>query len=98
MKRLVVALFLTGCGPVLCSFIAEGVSTMRSSVTACGDRIAVTGTVKLHVKVDGDGTVSQVTVNISPDRRLGACVAEAMQLATFAPTRNRGTFTYPFTF
>jgi hypothetical protein len=78
--------------------IVEGISGVRSSVTACGERIHATGTVKLHVQVNGNGTVAQVAVNVTPDRRLGACVAEAMQLATFEPSRNGGSFTYPFLF
>lgn len=78
--------------------ISEGVAAMRSSIVACGDHTRATGTVKLHVMVNADGTVARVKVVVAPDHKLAACVAETMQLATFTPTRHGGSFSYPFIF
>jgi hypothetical protein len=42
------------------------------------------------------GDVDSVTVDAAPDTVVAACVAEAVQKATFAATRNGGSFRYPF--
>ncbi len=56
------------------------------------------GKVKVQVKVGGDGRVSNVTVESSPDASLGACVRSAVQRASFAKTQSGGSFSYPFMF
>jgi len=50
------------------------------------------------VQVGGDGRVSNVAVETTPDPALGACVAAAVQKASFAKTQNGGSFSYPFVF
>ena len=42
---------------------------------SCGDKSSAKGKVKVKVSVGGDGRVSGVTVETSPDAALGACVA-----------------------
>jgi outer membrane biosynthesis protein TonB len=48
--------------------------------------------------VSGGGSVSNVSVETTPDSALGACVAAAVQKASFAKTQNGGSFSYPFVF
>jgi hypothetical protein len=42
--------------------------------------------------------VENVSVASTPDPTLGACVASAVQKATFEPTQLGGSFSYPFAF
>jgi TonB family protein len=58
----------------------------------------VHGKVKVHVKVGGDGRVSSVAVETTPDPGLGSCVQAAVQRASFAKTQSGGSFSYPFVF
>jgi TonB family protein len=80
------------------SMISTGIGNVKARVTSCGDKSPAKGKVKVHVKVDGSGKVSNVTVETSPDAALGACVAAAVQKASFAKTQNGGSFSYPFVF
>jgi len=48
--------------------------------------------------VSGDGRVTGVNVETTPDSALGACVAAAVQKASFSKTQNGGSFSYPFVF
>ncbi len=78
--------------------ISAGIGNVKARVTACGDKSPAKGKVKVHVKVGGDGRVTSVSVETSPDPALGACVSAAVQKATFAKTQNGGSFGYPFVF
>ncbi|HSN29157.1 MAG TPA: AgmX/PglI C-terminal domain-containing protein, partial [Kofleriaceae bacterium] len=80
------------------SMISAGIANVKARVSACGDRSSAKGKVKVHVKVGGDGRVSSVNVETSPDASLGACVAAAVQRASFAKTQSGGSFSYPFVF
>jgi TonB family protein len=80
------------------SMISNAVGAVKARVSACGDRSPAKGKVKVHVKVGGDGRVSNVSVESSPDAALGACVQAAMQRATFPKTQSGGSFSYPFVF
>jgi TonB family protein len=82
------------------SMISAGVGNVKGRVTSCGDKSSAKGKVKVHVKVGPDGRVASggVSVESSPDAALGACVAAAMQKASFAKTQNGGSFSYPFVF
>jgi TonB family protein len=71
---------------------------VKARVTACGDKSPAKGKVKVKVQVGGDGRVSNVAVETTPDPALGACVAAAVQKASFAKTQNGGSFSYPFVF
>ena len=51
------------------------------------------------MKVGGDGrVVGRVRSRRTPDAALGACVAAAVQKASFGKTQNGGSFSYPFVF
>ncbi len=78
--------------------ISTGIANVKARVSSCGDKSPAKGKVKVHVKVGGDGHVSNVTVETSPDSALGACVAAAVQKATFSKTASGGSFSYPFLF
>jgi len=80
------------------SMISSGIANVKARVSACGDKSSAKGKVKVHVKVGGDGRVSSVNVETSPDASLGACVAAAVQKATFSKTQSGGSFSYPFVF
>jgi len=45
-----------------------------------------------------EGHVTNVAVETTPDSALGACVAAAVQKASFSKTQNGGSFSYPFVF
>ncbi|MEO8551198.1 MAG: TonB family protein, partial [Kofleriaceae bacterium] len=80
------------------SMISTGIGNVKARVSSCGDKSSAKGKVKVHVKVGGDGRVSNVTVESSPDAGLGSCVAAAVQKASFSKTQNGGSFSYPFVF
>lgn len=80
------------------AMISSGIAAVKARVTACGDKSAAKGKVKVHVKVGSDGRVSNVAVESSPDAALGSCVAGAVQKASFAKTASGGSFSYPFVF
>jgi TonB family protein len=64
----------------------------------CGDKSSAKGMVKVHVKVEPSGKISNVSVSQTPDPALGACVAAAVQKASFPKTSAGGSFAYPFPF
>lgn len=78
--------------------ISSGIAAVKARVTSCGDKSSAKGKVKVHVKVGGDGHVSNVSVETTPDPGLGSCVAAAVQKASFSKTQNGGSFSYPFVF
>lgn len=80
------------------SMISSGIANVKARVSSCGDKSQAKGKVKVHVKVGGDGRVSNVTVESSPDAGLGACVQAAVSKASFAKTQSGGSFSYPFVF
>ena len=80
------------------SMISSGVGNVKARVTSCGDKSSAKGKVKVHVKVGADGKVQNVAVEVTPDAALGACVAAAMQKASFSKTQSGGSFSYPFVF
>jgi TonB family protein len=80
------------------SMISSGVANVKAKVQACGDKSAAKGKVKVKVSVSGDGRVTNVAVETTPDSALGACVAAAMQKASFGKTQSGGSFSYPFVF
>ena len=78
--------------------ISAGVAKVSAKANACGAKSSAKGKVMVSVKVSAAGTVTAVTVKETPDPGLGSCVASAMQKATFAKTKNGGSFSYPFRF
>jgi predicted Zn finger-like uncharacterized protein len=80
------------------AMISAGIANVKARVTTCGDKSPAKGKVKVKVQVAGGGNVSNVAVETTPDPALGACVAAAVQKATFAKTQSGGSFSYPFVF
>jgi TonB family protein len=80
------------------AMISSGIGSVKGKATSCGDKSSAKGVVKVHVKVDGSGHVSDVSVSSSPDPALGACVSAAVKKASFPATQNGGSFSYPFPF
>jgi outer membrane biosynthesis protein TonB len=78
--------------------VRAAVAVVKPRISACNDKVHATGTVKLAVTVDGEGSVSSVDVAEAPDPTLGNCVAAAMRGAKFGKSKSGGTFTYPFVF
>ncbi|MDB4957896.1 MAG: molybdenum cofactor biosynthesis protein [Myxococcales bacterium] len=78
--------------------VIAGMEKMKPVVIRCGEKWAVTGTVKLAISVDADGHVTDVTVAATPDPGLGNCVSAAIRKATFGKTQGGGSFKYPFAF
>lgn len=78
------------------SDITTGINKVRSGVTGCSSKGS--GEVKVTVKVDGSGSVGDVSVKSAPNAALGTCVANAVKKAKFAKTQDGATFTYPFVF
>jgi S1-C subfamily serine protease len=80
------------------AMISAGIEGVRDRVSRCVEDWPASGTVKVHVRVDAEGHVSEVTVSETPKEGLGRCVAGVIGKATFARTKNGGTFSYPFSF
>lgn len=78
--------------------VQRGLAAVKPAVIACGERIAVRGTVKVSVSVSPSGKVLSAMPASAPDPELGACVAAAVRLAKFAETDEGGSFGYPFAF
>jgi TonB family protein len=80
------------------SMISAGIANVKARVETCGSKSPAKGKVKVKVSVSGDGRVTNVSVETTPDPALGACVAAAVQKASFAKTQSGGSFSYPFVF
>jgi outer membrane biosynthesis protein TonB len=80
------------------AMISTGIGNVKARVSTCGDKSPAKGKVKVKVSVGGDGRVSNVAVETTPDPALGACVSAAVSKATFAKTQSGGSFSYPFVF
>lgn len=78
--------------------IAAAMTGIQPQVQACGPRFAANGIVKVHVRVSPAGRVDSVSVERTPDAALGECVVAAIRKATFDPTLQGGSFSYPFVF
>jgi outer membrane biosynthesis protein TonB len=78
--------------------ISEGIAKVKPDIAACGKSSAAKGSVKVKVDVAPEGNVARVEVTTTPDAPLGACVASAVQKATFKKTTKGGSFSYPFVF
>ncbi len=79
------------------AMISAGINTVKARVMACGDASSAKGQVKIHARVDPDGT-PHVSLKQAPDAALGECVVDAVAEARFAKTVYGGSFSYPFVF
>ena len=77
--------------------IVDGVNSVKPRIMACATS-EVHGTLKVRVRVAPSGAVTSVTVAATPDPKLGSCVHDVMTSILFMPTRNGGSFSYPFVF
>jgi len=78
--------------------IQLGMDAVRSTVAACGHQVSDKGTVKLRIRIAGNGSVTDVEVKSTPSDALGRCVADAVKRAEFPPSRSGIRFTYPYIF
>lgn len=78
------------------TMVANAMADVMPAVNQCGD--AGTGTVKLSIRVNPDGTASTIDVREATDEALGTCVVEAVRGAHFRATARGGAFTKTFTF
>ncbi|MEO8550599.1 MAG: hypothetical protein ABI678_11520, partial [Kofleriaceae bacterium] len=76
------------------SMITSSLDAVRAKVMACG--ASTKGKVRIHVKVGGDGKVSEAMPAEAPDPAVGACAAAAVKRATFPKTQNGGSFYVPY--
>jgi hypothetical protein len=80
------------------AMISESVMKVKADVSACGSRSIAKGAVKVFVTVGASGGITDLSIMGTPDAALGDCVAAAMKKAVFPPTKNGGSFSYPFVF
>jgi len=78
--------------------ITSTMATVKAKIMSCGDRTPAKGLVKIHLKVSGDGKVTDSSVETSPDPALGACVSAAAKRAVFPKTQTGGSFGIPYQF
>jgi hypothetical protein len=77
--------------------ISAGMAAVRARVRSCFDTSAPNPAAVVRVQVRPDGSVARVSVEAS-DAAAIACVSSAVAHATFARTKNGGSFKYPFAF
>ena len=80
------------------SMITAGMANVKARVMACGSKAPPGSRIKVHVKVEGDGHVSNATIESSPDPALTACVVAAVKRATFPKTQTGNSFGIPYSF
>ena len=80
------------------AMIATGIQAVRAQVDSCRTSSSAKGKVKVTIRVDFSGSVTEVVVLTTPDAGLGSCVASAVAKAKFDKTRTGGSFSYPFVF
>jgi hypothetical protein len=79
--------------------ISSGIAGVKAKVALCGDaNPKASGKVKARVTVAPEGKVSGVSIEATPDPKLGSCVADALKKASFKKTGEGGSFSYPFVF
>ncbi len=78
--------------------IKLGMMRVRRQVRRCQTTTKLRGRVKLRIRVDMSGRVSNVTVRSTPNATLGKCVATQARKARFRRTRTGAVFIYPFVF
>ena len=79
------------------SDITSGIGKVRGRVTSCGDKHGGKGTVKVKMKIGGDGKVKSADAS-GGGSALRSCVTSAVKRAKFKKTQKGMTVTYPFVF
>lgn len=77
--------------------IQNAMKQIKPAILEC-TRADTKGILKLTIKVGGDGKVTSVVVQQSPDAAIDRCVVDAVKQQPFARSQNGVTFTYPFVF
>lgn len=77
--------------------ISKGISKVKGRVTSCGDKHGGKGTVKVKIKIGGNGKVSSAQAS-GGGSALRSCVTSAVKRASFKKTQKGMTVTYPFVF
>ncbi len=77
--------------------ITAGIGKVRGRVTSCGDKHGGKGTVKVKLKIGGDGKVKSAQAS-GGGSALRSCVTSAVKRAKFKKTQKGMTVTYPFVF
>jgi hypothetical protein len=77
--------------------IAAGMAKVRGAIASCGNALATSATVKVKIKVSGEGSVSSaIATGGTPP--LHECVTSAVKKAQFTPSEIGASLTYPFVF
>jgi TonB family protein len=79
------------------SAISAAIDSVRSEVMQCKTP-GMAGRVVVRIKVAADGHVRTVELERAPERAVGQCVVASVRAAVFTPTRDGGSFRYPFVF
>lgn len=79
------------------SDITKGIGKVRGRVTSCGDKHGGAGTVKVKIKIGGNGKVQSAQAS-GGGSSLRSCVTSAVKRATFKKTQKGMSVTYPFVF
>jgi len=72
--------------------VKAGLASALPAVRACGGQPPEGGTVRVVIRVAGDGSVSEVVVEGTPPPTLAACVEEVLRGATFARSKAGARF------
>jgi serine/threonine protein kinase/outer membrane biosynthesis protein TonB len=74
--------------------INDGLAKVKANIARCVHKVS--GSVEVLVTVSPNGGVISVKVESTPDGDLGDCVEDVMKKATFARTRDGGSFSCTF--
>jgi len=78
--------------------INRGMAQVKAFVQGCEVRGLGRGQVVLAITVSAKGKLAKVSVKSSPNPKLGACVVDRVQGATFSASSSGGTFAFVFSF
>ncbi len=79
------------------SDISKGISKVKGRVMSCGDKHGGRGTVKVKIKIGGNGKVQSANAS-GGGSSLRSCIASAVKRARFPKSQKGVTVNYPFVF
>ena len=79
------------------SDISKGISKVKGRVMSCGDKHGGKGTVKVKIKIGGNGKVQSANAS-GGGSALRSCIASAVKRASFSKSQKGVTVNYPFVF
>ncbi len=77
--------------------ISSGIGRVKGRVSSCGDKHSGKGTVKVKIKIGGNGKVTSAQAS-GGSSALRSCVTSAVKRAKFPKTQKGMSVTYPFVF